>query len=61
MPLIRGAQASDAAAITAVHVAAIREVCSAVYPRALIDVWASTKRPERYLEPGDSAGCSLWS
>ena len=51
MPLIRRAAAADAPHIALVHAAAIREVCSEVYPLPQIESWASTKRPERYLEP----------
>lgn len=51
MLLIRRAEAADAAAIAALHAASIREVCSEVYAPAPIEGWASTKHPERYLEP----------
>jgi N-acetylglutamate synthase-like GNAT family acetyltransferase len=47
--LIRRARPSDAPAICSLHVAAIREVCSAVYDARQIEGWAATKRPERYL------------
>jgi GNAT superfamily N-acetyltransferase len=51
MALVRRAHASDAQAIAAVHIAAIREVCSAAYPAAQIEAWASSKHPDRYLAP----------
>lgn len=50
MPLIRRAVVSDAPTIAQVHAASIREVCSEVYPGPQIERWASTKRPERYLQ-----------
>ncbi len=49
--LVRAAKASDAESICRVHVASIREVCGPWYDANQIDVWASAKRPERYLEP----------
>jgi putative acetyltransferase len=50
MMLIRAAVPTDADEIYAVHVGAIREVCSAVYDATQIEAWTSRKRPEGYLE-----------
>lgn len=47
--LIRAAVASDAEEIAAVHVSAIREVCSQVYEPSQIQAWVSGKTPQGYL------------
>jgi putative acetyltransferase len=49
--LIRRAASSDVADIFAVHVSAIRDVCSAVYDADQIESWTCGKRPEGYLDP----------
>jgi len=51
MVVIRRALSSDADAICAVHVAAIREVCGVSYTPSQVEAWAGSKRPSRYLEP----------
>jgi putative acetyltransferase len=47
--LIRAAVASDAEEIAAVHVSAIRDVCSQVYEPSQIQAWVSGKTHQGYL------------
>ena len=48
---LRPATAADAAAICALHIRSIREVCAKDYSPEQIEAWAGPKRPEHYLLP----------
>lgn len=46
---LRLAEPADAAAICALHVASIRQLCAKDYSPEQIEAWAGPKRPEHYL------------